>query len=168
MPVPVGTKFGPYEILAPLGKGRRSVVGSLRRGGALTPVTEMAQGEITHRWPQILPGGKAVLFTAHHDFASGFDGANIEVMSLADHRRKTLVQSGAESHPWMYLKGPTAMWDLFICADLTSTRCLISGGVFTQLDVFVSNSPSLCARTFEEEVKCDAVDDERILPAVQN
>jgi serine/threonine-protein kinase len=58
-----------------------------------TPVTEPAQGEYTHRWPQILPGGKAVLFTTH-TAASGFDGANIEVMSLGDHRRKTVVRGG--------------------------------------------------------------------------
>jgi Tol biopolymer transport system component len=34
-----------------------------------------------------------VLFTAHTAIA-GFDGANIEVMSFADHRRKTLVRGG--------------------------------------------------------------------------
>ena len=33
-------------------------------GGPPTPVTDLQNGEITHRWPQILPGGKAVLFTA--------------------------------------------------------------------------------------------------------
>jgi serine/threonine-protein kinase len=58
-------------------------------GGAPTPVTELAQGEATHRWPQILPRGKAVLFTSNTS-TTGFEGANIEVMSLADHRRKTL------------------------------------------------------------------------------
>jgi eukaryotic-like serine/threonine-protein kinase len=62
-------------------------------GGAPIPVTEMAQGEVTHRWPQILPGGKAVLFTALAA-TSGFDGANIEVMSLTDRRRKTLQRGG--------------------------------------------------------------------------
>ena len=62
-------------------------------GGPPTPLTEPAQGEITHRWPQILPGGKAVLFVNH--FATGgFDGASIDVMTLADHRRKTLVHGG--------------------------------------------------------------------------
>jgi hypothetical protein len=34
-----------------------------------------------------------VLFTAHSTL-NGFDEANIEVMSLADHRRKTLVRGG--------------------------------------------------------------------------
>ncbi len=62
-------------------------------GGPPTPVTDLQNGEITHRWPQILPGGKAVLFTASPN-ATAFDGANIEVMSLADHRRKTLVRGG--------------------------------------------------------------------------
>ncbi len=33
-------------------------------GGPPTPVTDLQSGEVTHRWPQILPGGKAVLFTA--------------------------------------------------------------------------------------------------------
>ncbi len=63
-------------------------------GGAPTPVTELQNGEITHRWPQILPGGRAVLFTAQTTVTTGFDGANIEVMSLADHRIKTLVRGG--------------------------------------------------------------------------
>ena len=62
-------------------------------GGPPTPVTNLQSGEATHRWPQILPGGKAVLFTASTS-GVGFDGANIEVMSLADHRMKTLVRGG--------------------------------------------------------------------------
>ena len=62
-------------------------------GGPPTPVTDLQNGETTHRWPQILPGGKAVLFTAHRR-AVAFDTANIEVMSLADHSRKTLVRGG--------------------------------------------------------------------------
>ena len=33
-------------------------------GGPPTPVTDLQSGETIHRWPQILPGGKAVLFTA--------------------------------------------------------------------------------------------------------
>jgi len=61
-------------------------------GGPPTSVTDLQSGEITHRWPQVLPGGKAVLFTASSSAA--FDAANIEVMSLADHRRKTLVRGG--------------------------------------------------------------------------
>jgi len=79
-------------IIATLGNN-----GSLSRipsaGGAPALVTQLAQGEATQRWPQILPGGKAVLFTSHTS-AAVFDGANIEVITLADHRRKTLQRGG--------------------------------------------------------------------------
>ena len=62
-------------------------------GGTPTPVTELAGEERTHRWPQILPGGKAILFTVEN-FTVGFDDANVEVVSLTDHRRKTLQRGG--------------------------------------------------------------------------
>jgi Tol biopolymer transport system component/predicted Ser/Thr protein kinase len=66
-------------------------------GGAATPVTFLTPGEVTHRWPQTLPGGKAVLFSANNA-ATEFDGANIEVVSLGDRRRKTLVRGGTYGH----------------------------------------------------------------------
>jgi serine/threonine-protein kinase len=50
-------------------------------------------GESTHRWPQLLPQGKGVLFTAHTG-QSGFDDASIEVFTLPDRRRKTLHRGG--------------------------------------------------------------------------
>ncbi|HEV2200624.1 MAG TPA: protein kinase [Bryobacteraceae bacterium] len=69
-------------------------------GGAPSPITELdrTRGEATHRWPQVLPGAKAVLFAAHTTIGGGFDEANIDVMTLADTlkntRRKTLVRGG--------------------------------------------------------------------------
>ncbi len=74
-----------------------SVTSALSRvpssGGTPTPLTELAQGEVTHRWPQVLPGSKAVLFTAASS-ANGSGTANIEVMSLGNHHRKTLQRGG--------------------------------------------------------------------------
>jgi serine/threonine protein kinase/Tol biopolymer transport system component len=66
-------------------------------GGAPTPVTEMRKGEIAHGLPQVLPGGKAVLFVA---YTANFDvdKATIEVVSLRDHRRKTVVQGGTSPY----------------------------------------------------------------------
>jgi serine/threonine-protein kinase len=62
-------------------------------GGTPTPLTELdpQRQEITHRWPQVLPGSKAVLFTAHKG-TTAFDGASIEVFSLADRRRTMLAR----------------------------------------------------------------------------
>jgi Tol biopolymer transport system component len=66
-------------------------------GGAPVAVTALAQGEVSQRYPQILPGGKAVLFTSGTSSRVA-DSANIEVVALADsgadHRRKTLVRGG--------------------------------------------------------------------------
>jgi serine/threonine-protein kinase len=62
-------------------------------GGEATPVTELAPGEVVHRWPQVLPGGKAVIFSAYTSMY-GLDSATVEVLSLRDGRRKTLVPVG--------------------------------------------------------------------------
>jgi WD40-like Beta Propeller Repeat len=62
-------------------------------GGTPTPITELAPGEVSHRWPQVLPRGRAVLFSSHKSL-TGLNGAAIEVMSLRDRRRKTLQRGG--------------------------------------------------------------------------
>jgi serine/threonine-protein kinase len=62
-------------------------------GGALTPVLSLAPGELGYIFPQILPGGKAVLFVDHRKVA--LSTANIEVFTFADRQRKTLVRGAA-------------------------------------------------------------------------
>jgi len=63
-------------------------------GGAPTPVTELANGELAHLWPQVLPGSRAILFTVWRAQGWSVDKASIEAVSLGDHRRKTLVLGG--------------------------------------------------------------------------
>jgi len=62
-------------------------------GGSPTPLMELGPGEIVHRWPQILPGDKAVLFTAY-PAVTGLEGATIQALSLRDRHKKTLVRGG--------------------------------------------------------------------------
>ncbi len=79
------------------------IIASLRVSGGLSRVsstggtppaaTEREGEERTHRWPQVLPGGKAILFTAA-DSTVGFDEGKIEVESLTDKRIKTLERNG--------------------------------------------------------------------------
>ena len=63
-------------------------------GGTPTPVTTLdpKNGERTHRWPQVLPGGKAVIFTVG-TFANpdDYDGATIDAVDLTTNARKTLI-----------------------------------------------------------------------------
>ncbi|MBK5294793.1 MAG: serine/threonine-protein kinase, partial [Acidobacteriia bacterium] len=54
---------------------------------------DKAHSEIRQRWPQILPGGKAVLFTSSTK-ANVYDDANIDIVSLGDGTRKTVYQAG--------------------------------------------------------------------------
>jgi serine/threonine-protein kinase len=63
------------------------------KGGTPTRITELAPGEIVHRWPQFLPGSKALLFSAYGSM-TGLEEAKIEALSLKDGRRKTLVRGG--------------------------------------------------------------------------
>jgi Tol biopolymer transport system component len=64
-------------------------------GGVPEPLTKPAEGRFsTDRWPQVLPGGKALLFTSNAYSVRGWDQARIEALTLADGRQKTLVQGG--------------------------------------------------------------------------
>jgi Tol biopolymer transport system component len=66
-------------------------------GGDAQPVTTLdkAKKEATHRWPQVLPGGKAVIFTSHTQSTADFDNATIEVVVLATGERKVLQNGGS-------------------------------------------------------------------------
>jgi len=61
-------------------------------GESCVPVTKLNSGEVPHRWPQVLPGSQAVLFTAS-THVGNYDDANIDVVSLKTGERKT-VQRG--------------------------------------------------------------------------
>ena len=49
--------------------------------------------EITHRWPQVLPGGDALLFTAHTT-TGAYEDASIIVQSLKTGERRVLQRGG--------------------------------------------------------------------------
>ncbi|HYV31620.1 MAG TPA: hypothetical protein VEO53_11015, partial [Candidatus Binatia bacterium] len=63
-------------------------------GGAPVAITHLDVGrkETTHRWPQILPGGRAVLFTASVD-NNQFEHATVEAASLASGQAKVLIEN---------------------------------------------------------------------------
>lgn len=64
-------------------------------GGAPTKVTELAKGEFAAAFPQVLPGGKAMLFVSYATLSA--DKASVEVVTLADGRRKTRVPGGTSA-----------------------------------------------------------------------
>jgi serine/threonine-protein kinase len=62
-------------------------------GGKPEQLTRRGKGEVTYRWPQILPGGQAVLFTAVPTIA-GMKSNTVEAISLKSGVTKTLVAEG--------------------------------------------------------------------------
>jgi Tol biopolymer transport system component/predicted Ser/Thr protein kinase len=62
-------------------------------GGAPQNLTKLDAGDFSHRWPQVLPGGRAVLFSASPSPGS-WDNGYLEVGSLKDGTSK-IVQRGA-------------------------------------------------------------------------
>jgi hypothetical protein len=58
---------------------------------------DQASGEITQRWPQVLPGSQTVLFLSSPT-ANNYDDANIVVQSLRTGARKTVQRGGFYPH----------------------------------------------------------------------
>ncbi len=61
-------------------------------GGTPSALTKLNDGERTHRWPQVLPGSQAVLFSAYQ--GSDPNDANMEALSLKTGARKTILKGG--------------------------------------------------------------------------
>ena len=78
--------------------GQAFVSGLLRiapEGGVPSPLTKLEGGELVHGFPQVLPGGKAVLFSSYST-AIDLAHASVEIVTIADGRRRTLKR-GATS-----------------------------------------------------------------------
>ena len=96
-PLNRGATWGPDDtiVFAP------SITSGLFRvsagGGTAKPLTvpDRKKGELGHRWPEILPGGKAVLFTIWTGAGGSFDTAQIDVLSLETGEQRVLVEGGA-------------------------------------------------------------------------
>ena len=61
-------------------------------GGTSQALTALDAGEISHRWPQLLPGGKGVLFTV--DVNGALDNANLVIQKLPAGPRKVVHRGG--------------------------------------------------------------------------
>jgi serine/threonine-protein kinase len=68
-------------------------------GGIPQPFTTLDanEGESSHRWPEILPGGSGVIFTIATSGMRSFDDARIAVQSLHSPERRALIQGGSSA-----------------------------------------------------------------------
>jgi serine/threonine-protein kinase len=94
-PGPRGAWWGPNGYIVTT----LNLAGGLFRvpenGGTPQPLTDPSKtDEATHRWPQVLPGGEAVLFTGNR-FTGDYTGADIDVLSLKTGHWKIVQRGGS-------------------------------------------------------------------------
>jgi WD40-like Beta Propeller Repeat len=95
-------------------------------GGAPQPLTSLEKGEIAHRWPEFLPDGKAMLFTAGPT-SINWTNAQVAVRSGTGEQRN-LIPGGtqpryAPTGHLLYAQGGSLM-----AVPFDSQRLAISGG----------------------------------------
>jgi serine/threonine-protein kinase len=61
-------------------------------GGTPQPLTRLEKGEFSHRWPEFLPDGRAVLF-ASTESSFNWANANVIVETVGTGERRNLIQS---------------------------------------------------------------------------
>jgi serine/threonine-protein kinase len=96
IPNPVGMSWGPEGILA--GESAQGVLRLSPSGGTSDVLVAIKDDEVAHG-PQMLPGGRAVLFTLAKATASPdrWDKAKIVVQSLGSGERKVLIDGGSDA-----------------------------------------------------------------------
>ena len=91
-PVPRGGSWGEDGRII-LQAERAPLVSVSENGGTPRQVTNFDSGEKSHRWPQILPGGEVLLFSANNQVVN-WENGTIAAWSLKTGQRKTLVRGG--------------------------------------------------------------------------
>jgi serine/threonine-protein kinase len=92
---PTGISWGPDGIV--FGQGRKGIMRVSADGGTPEVLVRVKDGEVAQA-PQILPGGRHVLFTLATGTARDrSDRSHIVVQSLKSGERKTLVEGGSDA-----------------------------------------------------------------------
>jgi Tol biopolymer transport system component len=85
----LGASWGPGDMILMAPANRTALARVPASGGSLEPVTTLDPAkENSHRWPQILPGGRHFLFTARSDRPENF---GIKLGSFASREVRSLV-----------------------------------------------------------------------------
>jgi eukaryotic-like serine/threonine-protein kinase len=110
---PHGASWGSQGIIAFAPTNVSALLQVPDAGGTPQPLSRLEKGESTHRWPEFLPGGQVVLFTAG-TAAGNFINGQVAVQWVGTGERQNLVQGGthpryAPSGHLVYAEGGTLM-----------------------------------------------------------
>ncbi|HEX7793488.1 MAG TPA: protein kinase [Vicinamibacterales bacterium] len=97
-------------------------------GGAPAPFLKLGEGEAMQRWPQMLPGSKAVLYTSLGAGSTVFDTGQIVVQTVPEGPRTVLVKNASfgrvvKSGHLLYMQQGT-----LFAAPLDPSRLELTGG----------------------------------------
>ncbi len=97
-PVHRGASWGSDGTILFSPAGQAALFRVSDRGGEAKAATKLdrQKGELTHRWPRILPGGKAAIFTIH-GLTGNYDNARIGVLLLETGETRTLLEGGTDA-----------------------------------------------------------------------
>ncbi|HLF15178.1 MAG TPA: protein kinase [Bacteroidota bacterium] len=108
-------------------------------GGTPVEVTTLdtARGEISHRFPQSIPGGKWVIYTVKFNNIATFDDAVITAENIETHERRELIRGGSyarylSSGHLMYARGNSLVAVPFDVGNLSVTGSplpVVDGGM---------------------------------------
>jgi dipeptidyl aminopeptidase/acylaminoacyl peptidase len=117
-------------------------------GGKIEPVTELdlEKEERTHRHAVVLPGSRAIMFTATAGGMESFDDARIDVFRLDTKQRKTLIEGGTSaryspSGHIVYARGGNLYAVAFDAKrlEVTGTPIKVAEGVFMSTNTGAAN-----------------------------
>jgi eukaryotic-like serine/threonine-protein kinase len=97
-PIGFGATWGPDNRIVYAPNNGSALWAVSADGGEPVRITTLdtARGEFSHRWPEFVPDGTAVLFTV--GTSGSWDDADIVLQSIGSGERRTLVQGGTNPH----------------------------------------------------------------------
>jgi serine/threonine protein kinase/Tol biopolymer transport system component len=127
---PYGANWGSRGMIAFVPSNGSGLQQVSDEGGTPRPLTHLEKGELSHLWPEFLPGGKAVLFAAGST-AINFTNARVAVQSVGSGERRNLIQVGtnpryAASGHLVYAQGGSLMAVPFDPKGLAVTGTAVS------------------------------------------
>jgi serine/threonine-protein kinase len=114
-------------------------------GGTPQPLTRFAKGEVSHRWPEFLPGGKALLFGAGTNYAN-WSNARVVVGKVETGERRDLIQAG--THPRYAPSGHLVYMQagVLMAVPFDLERLEVTGTAVTVVEGVLQSTPSWAAQ----------------------
>ena len=93
-----GASWGPHDTIVFASTAPAPLFLVPAAGGERQRLTELAEGEVAHKWPEFLPGGAAVLFNVVKEESNRPEDMEIWALDLTSNQRTLLLTGGGNPH----------------------------------------------------------------------